>query len=80
MGIGSIIDVADFDADSAFPFEVGRRYLVFAEWRFLGSDKRRELTPVGYYQGIYPQIDDATAANAINGSVDLSRLPTMLQG
>jgi len=76
--VGSLLDVADFDTSTAYPFEVGRDYLVFAEWRALGSEQRRELTPVGYYQGVYQRVDERTAVNTINGSVDLDSLPGLL--
>ena len=77
--VSSLLDIADFDLETSYPFSVGRDYLVFAEWRSLGEARRRELVPVGYAQGVYRQVDDQTASNSPNGSVDLDELPSLLQ-
>ena len=68
------IDVSVLDLPEFAVFEVGKDYLVFAEWRELGTSHRRGLAPSGYYQGVYALRSDNEAANEDNGSVSFDEL------
>jgi hypothetical protein len=60
--------------EALFPAVVGRRYLVFAEMRPLGSPANRRLVPSGYYQGVYQVISDDQASNQPNGTVSIDAI------
>ena len=75
-----LIDLSLLDVEElSYEFQVGQSYLVFANHAELGYLKTPALVPVGYRQGIYTVTSDAaTARNAINGDIDLSRLASRL--
>jgi hypothetical protein len=52
--------------ETAFPAEVGKRYLVLAQEAPLGQESARVLVPVGAAQGVY-EVVDGTATNALTG-------------
>jgi hypothetical protein len=71
------LDVTVLDIDPDFDeFELGAKYLVFAEWRELGTKAVRALVPTGYYQGSYKFTSENadTATNETNGTVDVRKL------
>lgn len=47
------IDVTALDAEDLDPFEMGNRYVVFAEPRTFGSESKPRLASVGYWQGSF---------------------------
>jgi hypothetical protein len=55
-------------------FEVGTKYLVFAQWRELGTSRSRALVPSGYDQGVYRMVSDDEARNPVNGTVNVDKL------
>lgn len=69
------IDLTDpVISEAAFPAEVDKRYLVFAEWRELGEARIRRLVPSGYWQGVYEVGSDGRASNAANGAVSIDAI------
>ena len=76
------LDVTVLDIDPDFDeFELGTKYLIFAEWRELGTKAVRALVPTGYYQGSYKFTSENadTAANESNGTVDVKKLEEELK-
>lgn len=66
------IDITNLTlGETAFPAAVGKRYLMFAEWRPLGSQRIRRLVPSGYVQGVYEVVAPDRAINATNGTVSI---------
>jgi hypothetical protein len=60
--------------EALFPAVVGKRYLVFAELRPLGSPANRRLVPSGYSQGVYGVISEDRASNQANGTVSIDSI------
>jgi hypothetical protein len=60
--------------EALFPAVVGRRYLVFAEMRPLGSPANRRLVPSGYHQGVYQVMSEDQASNQANGTVSIDSI------
>jgi hypothetical protein len=73
------IDVSVLDVPEFAVFEVGHSYLVFAEWRDLGTARRRALVPAGYFQGVFMKETDDRWINQDNGVVTLKDLRARTQ-
>jgi len=69
------IDVSLLDLEQfSDVFAVGERYLIFAEWRELGTLNTRALVPSGYDQGVYRMVSDVEATNPVNGEVNIDSI------
>lgn len=77
--VPSVVDISEFDALGATPFEIGSSYVVFAESRTLGSSKTSAIVPFGYAQGVYRQTAADLVRNDINGEIHLTRLIERLE-
>ncbi len=60
--------------EAVFPAVVGTRYLIFGEWRPLGSPANRRLVPSGYSQGVYEVTSADQASNSANGTLSIDSI------
>ena len=65
------LEVVQSACDEIDLAEVGVTHLIFAEWRPLGEERSRALTPFGYQQGVF-RVRGDKAVNPWNGSVSLA--------
>ncbi len=72
---GDAVDQIDITnlalGEATFPAGVGERYLIFAEWRPLGSPDNRRLVPAGYAQGVYEVVGPDRATNVRKETVSI---------
>ncbi|MDQ3824070.1 MAG: hypothetical protein M3321_12605 [Actinomycetota bacterium] len=75
------IDVTTLDAEELDAFELGRRYVVFAEPRTFGVETTPRLAPVGYWQGAFAVAGDGNRADvATNRRGDRVEVDNPLSG
>ena len=74
------IDLTLLDVDPDYDrFEIGSRYLIFAQRAELGTTKTPAIIPTGYYQGTFKFRDDRVARNSRNDEFDVVELAARLQ-
>jgi len=66
-------DISELDT-----FEIGTRYLIFAENRSFGDGQIAGLSPTGYYQGTFRAIGDAARSDRTGVSLSIEQLASEL--